>query len=395
MSTIKRWFLALIALLGLVVPIRVAAQGGPSSAQIENFWRLISTGGRTFTNIKVSGGTISGVTISGTLFSAANGTSGAPSFSFISAPTAGMWWQGSSLIFNGGTGANTATQSMSLTQSTGLIVRSDMAIGFNVDGNVSGSLSADTKAFRDAAGEWGFRNGASPQALNFYQGFTDAANFSRARLSLGKDNAGRVEFFSTALGTGTAQSMDIGTGPGNSNAMFLVQGGARRVGVTGTAFQDAAGTLFVLNHTTGVFTTYDGLTTAATGFPIIVAGGSPCRFTAQSAAVSTVCTYTPTADASFLIDANVLITSSTTFNFNVNVTYTDEGNTSRTLTLQFTQTASQNIVVSIANANGAIPYSGLPTHIRAKANTAITVLTTGTFTTVTYNVEATIRRITT
>jgi hypothetical protein len=62
MKTVRQ--LTLGVLLGLAlaaVPLR--AQGGPFASQLENFWRLISTGGRTFTSIKVTGGTITGVSI--------------------------------------------------------------------------------------------------------------------------------------------------------------------------------------------------------------------------------------------------------------------------------------------------------------------------------------------
>jgi hypothetical protein len=45
------------------------------------------------------------------------------------------------------------------------------------------------------------------------------------------------------------------------------------------------------------------------------------------------------------------------------------------------------ILTAIANAAGAVPYEGVPLHIRAKSGTTITIATTGTFTTVTYNVE--------
>lgn len=113
------------------------------------------------------------------------------------------------------------------------------------------------------------------------------------------------------------------------------------------------------------------------------------RLTGQIAAVPTVVTFTPTVDQSFDIEANVLITASTTFNFTVNVAYTDEGNTPRTHNILFNQPASTT-TASIANAAGAVPYAGYVLRIRAKAGTPITVSTSGVFTTVVYNVEASI-----
>lgn len=57
-----RWSLIILIWgLALLAWIPVHAQGGPFAAQIENFWALISTGGRAFTNINVTGGTITGV----------------------------------------------------------------------------------------------------------------------------------------------------------------------------------------------------------------------------------------------------------------------------------------------------------------------------------------------
>ena len=112
------------------------------------------------------------------------------------------------------------------------------------------------------------------------------------------------------------------------------------------------------------------------------------RTVGATAAVATVTTMTiGVADGTFLVSANILVTVSTTHAFTVTVTYTDEGSTSRTLTLSFTLVAGGTIVTSVANANGAVPYMGIPQHIRAKAATSITIATTGTFTTVTYNVE--------
>ena len=47
----------------------------------------------------------------------------------------------------------------------------------------------------------------------------------------------------------------------------------------------------------------------------------------------------------------------------------------------------------MTNTIGAIAYPGVPIQIRAKAATAITISTTGTFTTVTYNVEGIIQQL--
>ena len=118
------------------------------------------------------------------------------------------------------------------------------------------------------------------------------------------------------------------------------------------------------------------------------------RATAQTGANASVSTFTNgAADASFVVSANVLVTTATNHNFTVTCAYTDEGNTARTLTLTFGLVAGGVATTAVANANGAVPYHGVPVHIRCKASTAITIATTGTFTTVAYNVEGIIQQV--
>lgn len=118
------------------------------------------------------------------------------------------------------------------------------------------------------------------------------------------------------------------------------------------------------------------------------------RVTAQNAANASVATWTVGAnDGTFIVSANVLVTTATTHTFTVTCAYTDEGNTARTATMNFSLVAGGAITTSIANANGTVPYLGIPLHIRCKAATTITIATTGTFTTVTYNCEGNIMQI--
>ncbi len=141
---------------------------------------------------------------------------------------------------------------------------------------------------------------------------------------------------------------------------------------------------------TGIISKYAGVTTSGWGVPAIYSSG---RATAQNAANTSVATYTcGAADGSFEVSANVLVTTATVHNFTVTVDYTDEGNTARTVTLPFAVLAG-TFVTAITNAGGAVPYEGIPIHIRCKASTAITVKTVGTFTTVVYNVESSIKQI--
>lgn len=136
---------------------------------------------------------------------------------------------------------------------------------------------------------------------------------------------------------------------------------------------------------------YKTVATAGWGVPAIYGSN---RQTAKTAAIGSTTLYTVgAADGSFEVSANVRPTTATTHAFTVVVTYTDEGNTARTATLSFTNVAGTAIVTSIANAAGAVPYQGIPIHIRCKAATAIAYNTVGTFTTVTYNIEAIVKQL--
>lgn len=159
----------------------------------------------------------------------------------------------------------------------------------------------------------------------------------------------------------------------------------------GTTAANALGSLALTNAImSGKATTYNNVATAGWGVPAIYNAG---RSTAQTAAVGSVAAYTVgAADGSFEVSANVLVTVSTTHNFTVTCAYTDEGNTARTITFTFSNVGG-TLLTAIINTGGAVPYEGIPLHIRAKASTAITIATTGTFTSVTYNVEGNIRQI--
>lgn len=112
------------------------------------------------------------------------------------------------------------------------------------------------------------------------------------------------------------------------------------------------------------------------------------RSVGQNGAVSSITAFqVPAVDSTYIVSASVLVTVATNHSFNVMATYTDEGNTSRNLNLNFVLVGNGALVNAVTNTNGTVPYIGMAHHIRCKASTSITILTTGTFTTVTYNVE--------
>lgn len=140
---------------------------------------------------------------------------------------------------------------------------------------------------------------------------------------------------------------------------------------------------------------YNGISTAGNGVPAIVAYGQSL---AAVAAVPSIAAYTvpAAADGTFDVRLYLLVTATSgTTSFTATVAFTDEGNTSRTYTVPFLTTGGNSLITSIINANGTIPYYSVPMTTRSKAGTAITVATAagGTYTTVTYDVIASISQI--
>ena len=118
------------------------------------------------------------------------------------------------------------------------------------------------------------------------------------------------------------------------------------------------------------------------------------RSTAQTAAVASVATLTVgSTDASYMVSGNILVTTSGSESFSLQVDYTDEGNTARTATIPLARIATGGFSATTISVSGAVPYPSTDLQIRCKASTAITIKTSGTFTGCTYNVEGSIKRI--
>lgn len=229
------------------------------------------------------------------------------------------------------------------------------ASGGQVLAGIAGTTAAPVWSFLGDP-DTGFYNISANTIALVAQG-TDCASFVRDTASGGLDV--------TALGT-------------NQNLLFQASG-------TGAIVFNTKASL------TAKVVTYNAIATTGWGLPAIYGTG---RSVAQNAAVASVAAYTLTAaDATFEISANVNVTTATAHSFSVTCTYTDETNTSRTLTLGFAQLSGATLVTLITNVTGVGPYESLNYHIRCKASTSITIATTGTFTTVTYNVEGSIRQL--
>lgn len=114
------------------------------------------------------------------------------------------------------------------------------------------------------------------------------------------------------------------------------------------------------------------------------------RSVGNIAAVANICSFTPSVDSSYEVSGNIRTISGATYSFAVIVSWTDETGNPGTRSLAL---LVGGFVLVAQNADGPQTYTGVPIHIRAKANTVITMLTSGTFTNVDYNVEAQIKRI--
>ena len=142
-------------------------------------------------------------------------------------------------------------------------------------------------------------------------------------------------------------------------------------------------------------TKYKSVATAGWGIPATYGYGDVVA--ATNTGTASIAAYTVgAADGTFEVGCNVLVTTSTSHSFSCDVTYTDEGNTARTLVLPVAQLAGSFVTSGlITNATGAGPYESPTMTIRAKAATAITVRTSagGTYTTVIYNARGIIKQV--
>lgn len=172
---------------------------------------------------------------------------------------------------------------------------------------------------------------------------------------------GTIKFYTTLAGTDTAPQLNTTFAGGSVPTVAMV----------------------------GKVTTYNNIATAGAGAVVVRAAG---RVTAQSAANASISTYTlPAVDGSFEVSANMNVTASTTLVTTLTCTYTDESNTARTLIFPVTQLSGSFIAAGAITTTGA--WESPVLHIRCKASTAITILTSaGTFTGVTYTAEGIIKQ---
>lgn len=291
-----------------------------------------------------------------------DGTAAAPSITFASDTNTGFFRPGTAEVQFSAAGAAI----ISFGTNAGLGLAFNKPLVWSSSSNPG--FTADLFLWRDAANTLAQRNGVNAQALNIYNTFTDASNYERGEIDWGSNV---FEIGSTKAGTGSSRNTRIKSAGGT---VILASAGTDKYGFAA-----------------GGSTLWAGITTVGLGNPAIVSAAAP--LTGQIAAVASVTAFTVGAsDGTFEVSANVNVTAAATAAFGVVVTYTDETNAGRSLTLPVAQLAG-TFVASITNVTGTGPYEGAVLSIRAKAATVITVTTAGTFTSVTYNVSGTIKQV--
>lgn len=351
--------------------------------------------------------------------SSRHGGNGAP-FSVLSGT-------GGTGIFKGGAGGT-----INITTGVGGSVTnsgSQNGIG-GVSGSVNITVGNGTSAINSTSGS---NTGGNVGGFSFNNGVPTAGSASGAALTNTGGQAGGVAFYSSSGGNATGGTTAIGgnvldmlfsggqggsasgasgtnTGGNSSNiAMWTFTGGTGTT-ANGTAggftfqvnnpgtgepsvtpqaftFLNGSTTIFQINQT-NLATVYGGITLAGNGLSSIVGYGRAASVTATQ---SSVATYTVgSSDGSFYVSANLNVTSNSMLGtIAMTFTYTDETNTSRTVSMNLQNTSG---TISSSGINTTGPYMGIPIHIRAKASTAITVIATVTGGPPTFNVEGIIEK---
>lgn len=200
----------------------------------------------------------------------------------------------------------------------------------------------------------------------------------------------------TVVGVGLTHTYNQASGGAANTDLKIIRVETALGSGTQNMIQLFAGTTGVTEEWTvnnkGKQTVYSGVATTGWGSPAIYSSG---RVTAQAAANASIATYTVgAADGSFRVSANMNVTASTAITTTLTCNYTDESNAARSMILPVTSLAGTFITAGAITGAGASVWETSVMHIRCKASTAITILTSaGTFTGVTYTAEGCIEQI--
>lgn len=318
---------------------------------------------------------------------APDGSVSNPSYSFASDLGTGFYRGSTGQTLYSTNGVN------SVMLANGVSVASGAVIQWSSTAAATGA--GDVVLQRDAAGILAQRNGSTAQEFRVYNTFTDLSNYERFGVRW-SGNVCNIE--SANAGTGTKRQMNISA----ANFSFITNAGASWNFNTTGMFLAVTDNTFDIGasganrprsiYLSGALKQIAGVTSVGTvGVPVVVAANN---VTAQAAANASIATFTSAAaDSDFEVSGQVSVTVSTALATTLTVTYTDVSNTARTMIMPVQSLAGTFV------AAGAITGVGVwetpVMHIRAKASTAITVLTSaGTFTGVTYSASAVIRQLT-
>lgn len=310
---------------------------------------------------------LSGMTSGSIVFSGASG--------LLSQNNSSFFWSNTNIMLGINTSATPSAHLhvVGVTPVPSLGAGTSASFGAKIIGGTGGSTTSKTN------------NGGNGGALLF-QGGPGGANTNGSASGVGGNGA------DVSINAGVGGTSVGGNGAVGSIKLFKSDGTTlvQRINDTGVGFF-AATPVAQQSGDIGAALVALGLMSSATSTSNVVASG---RQTAQVAADANVFTFTlPAADHSYLITSNILVTASTLHSFTTTCSYTDESNTARVLTLNYSQLTGA-FVTAITNGTGASAYEGVPVQIRCKASTNVVVATTGTFTSVTYNVEAALVQLT-
>ena len=250
----------------------------------------------------------------------------------------------------------------------------NLSVGDGTFALPSYSYGADTATglYRVGSGIVGLAGGST----NIFRIYNLNSGGNTEFMNIGaNNNLFRIDYGNTSGGTARPLRIDY---QGSAVWSFAI--------TTGALAGEAAGS---------AISKYKSVATAGWGIPVTYGYGTvDATVDARSAAVAT---YTVgAADGVFEVSGNVLVTASVTHSFSLDVSYTDEGNTARVLVLPVTGLTGAFVTSGLITAGlGAGPYEAAVMTIRCKAATAITIRPSsgGTYTSVTYNVAATIKQI--
>jgi len=228
-----------------------------------------------------------------------------------------------------------------------------------------------------------------------------AATTSAGGIGLGTDSslfttgAGALQFQKNSAGNA---SVAISSNGANIITILADTGTGGYVSTSGSLFFRSNGVTTALTIDTSqnatfakLITSYNGITTAGLGVPVIVAS---TNISAQSAAATITSYANPATDADFDVRAQMSVTASTTLVTTLTCTYTDVANVARTMILPVVSVSGTFVAAGAITGAGASIWETPVMHIRAKASTTITLLTsTGTFSGVTYSASGIITKL--